>query len=198
MTVFVKPGAVVRLEKPTSPPDASVTYVRPGDLVVVGDAGGGAGVVGGEAARRTLALWGVWGGDAPAFVPPRSGTAETLAFTRTISYLPRGLAYALFSPFPWDVRRAVDLATLPEQILWYAMLIAAPVSLWRRRPAWRSIGVLVLYVGGLLLVFSLTEGNYGTLFRHRSMVIPFVTLLASPGLIELWRWLAARRRAALA
>jgi hypothetical protein len=39
---------------------------------------------------------------------------------------------------------------------------------------------LIFFVGGTLIIFALVEGNVGTLFRHRAMVVPFVLILASP------------------
>jgi hypothetical protein len=70
--------------------------------------------------------------------------------------------------------------TIPEMLVWYAALVGGVIALVRCRSSWRSLVPLVLYVGGTLLVFMLAEGNVGTLFRHRAMVIPFVLIAASP------------------
>ena len=49
--------------------------------------------------------------------------------------------------------------------------------------------------------FVLTEGNVGTLFRHRAMLIPVTIIIASPGIVvamrALRRWLQERRAPAV-
>ena len=120
-----------------------------------------------------------------AFADPLGATGgnDALVLTRTLSYVPRGVAYTLFAPFPWDVHGLRDLVTLPEMLLWYLSLIAAPIGVYRAK-RWRATAPLVLYVVGLLGLFVLVEGNVGTLFRHRAMVVPFVIMLAAPVLVE--------------
>jgi dolichyl-phosphate-mannose-protein mannosyltransferase len=88
--------------------------------------------------------------------------------------------YVLLAPFPWTPRRALDLLPAPEMLLWYAALAGGLVTVVRRSHLWRSLAPLVLFVGGTLLVLLAAEGNVGTLFRHRAMVVPFVLILASP------------------
>jgi 4-amino-4-deoxy-L-arabinose transferase-like glycosyltransferase len=112
---------------------------------------------------------------------------------RTIQYLPIGLAYALFAPFFWDIGRRADLLTLPEMALWYVLVVAALWTVLRHRRRWRSLSPLFMYVAGVMLVLALIEGNVGTLFRHRAMVIPTTTILASPVLAQLMRLVRVRR-----
>jgi len=160
-----------------SPRQAGVIYVRPGSIVVVGPSGQTP-----APERRTLTF------------NERSGTPtaqfgsrpdDRLVFERTLAHLPRGLAYAYFAPFPWEVRRPADLATMPEMLLWYGSLPAAAWTAWRSRTRWRLVAPLVLFVLGLMSIFVLTEGNVGILFRHRGMVIPYVLILAAPGFLAL-------------
>jgi hypothetical protein len=99
---------------------------------------------------------------------------------RTLRYLPRAAAYVLFAPFPWSARRTLDLTVLPEMLVWYLALGGALFVLIRYHRAWGTLGPLISFVGGTLIIFALAEGNVGTLFRHRAMVIPFVLILASP------------------
>lgn len=99
---------------------------------------------------------------------------------RTLRGLPRAAAYVLFAPFPWSARRTLDLAVLPEMLVWYLALGSALFVLIRYRQAWGSLVPLIFFVGGTLIIFVLAEGNVGTLFRHRAMVVPFVLILAAP------------------
>jgi hypothetical protein len=60
------------------------------------------------------------------------------------------------------------------------MLVGAAFTVWRWRQKWRALLPTVLFIGGTMMIFALAEGNVGTLYRHRAMVIPFVAVLASP------------------
>lgn len=106
-----------------------------------------------------------------------------LVLSRTISYLPRGMAYALFAPFPWAIQRTLDLTLIPETLLWYVVLAAAVATLIRRRAEWRLLAGPVGIIIGIVLILSLAEGNVGTLYRHRAMSQPWVFMLASPTLL---------------
>ena len=114
------------------------------------------------------------------FASQCSGDATGSSVLRTIRDLPCAAGFVLFAPFPWSVRRILDLLPIPEMIVWYIALVGGVLVLARYRRSWQSLVPLVLYVGGTLLVFMLTEGNVGTLYRHRAMVIPFVLIVASP------------------
>jgi len=102
------------------------------------------------------------------------------------------VAYVLLAPFPWTPRRALDLLPAPEMLLWYAALAGTLVTVLRRWQLWRSLTPLLLFVGGTLFVLLIAEGNVGTLFRHRAMVVPFVLILASPAFALLFSRSAAR------
>jgi hypothetical protein len=71
-------------------------------------------------------------------------------------------------------------------LLWYLVLACLPVSLWHERRRWRLLAPTVTFVASVLVVLAVVEGNAGTLFRHRAMVIPFAVALASPALWGLW------------
>ncbi len=107
---------------------------------------------------------------------------------------PRVLPYVLFAPFPWAARRPRDLAAVPEMLAWYlveVLVVVALVAYGRRR--WRELFLPAAFGGGLVLIFSIIEGNVGTIFRHRSMLMPPAFVLAGLGLVWLQgRW--AERR----
>jgi hypothetical protein len=65
-------------------------------------------------------------------------------------------------------------------LLWYAALVGAFVVVLRRSPSWRFLAPLALFVGGTMTVLVSAEGNVGTVFRHRAMVVPFVLIMAAP------------------
>jgi hypothetical protein len=180
---------------PVAPPSPGVVFVRPGDVVVVG---GPERTPAATEARREL----VAPTPAPnvavstvAFTPDRSGpdaNTDTLV-RRTVQDLPIGLAYALFAPFPWSLERRLDFALLPEMLLWYVCIVAAAATAIRERRSWQTVAPLTLLSAGLLGLFALVEGNWGTLFRHRAMVIPWVLTLAAPSLWMAFAAVAMRR-----
>ena len=177
--VIVTPSA--QTPTPSSPlaisPSPEVYVVRPGDVVVIGPPGTTPGPVVGPLETER----------------PESGAPVALVNTssadavgaRAISYLPRGLLFTLFAPFPWANERALDLLTVPDMLLWYVVMTGAIVTAWRERRQWRTLSSLALFVGGVILILALAEGNIGTLYRHRAMVVPAVAILASPSLVRI-------------
>ena len=107
---------------------------------------------------------------------------------------PKVLPYVLFAPFPWAARRPRELALIPEMLAWYAVLTLAVLGLVAcRRERWREMFMLVSYGGGMVLIFSLIEGNVGTIFRHRAMLMPPTFALAGLGLVWLRAWWVGRQ-----
>jgi len=88
----------------------------------------------------------------------------------------------LLAPFPWSPRRLLHLLRLPAILLCYVARGAVAVVVARGSASWRRLAPLVLFIVGTMTVFVLAEGNVGTLFRHRAMVVPFVLILAAPTL----------------
>jgi hypothetical protein len=119
-------------------------------------------------------------------------TPTPSALMRTLTYLPVGIASAILAPVPFASGGIRELVVAPEMLCWYALVAAALATTWRERRRLMTFAAAPLVIGGLILVFALTEGNVGTLFRHRGMIVPFVALLASPALIDAWGRLTRR------
>lgn len=197
-TIVVAPGTRIVLGPaapgptalpPGSPPGPPTVFVRPGDVIIVSSPAGTAGT---PQDPRPLAL--SWDPETNQMSATLSGND---AFRRLVAYLPTGIVYALFAPFPWQLGRLADAATIPDMLLWYAVLAAGAVSLWRNRAQWRELTAIVVFAAATLAVFAVFEGNTGTLFRHRAMTIPFVILVASPVLASsgwlVWQTIVRRR-----
>lgn len=105
-----------------------------------------------------------------------------------IQWLPNGAVHVLAAPFPWQATRAVERAALPDVLAWYLAVILAVVALvttWRSSPRYIQI---LLYIGAVALMLSLTQGNLGTLVRHRGMLIAPTLVLSGAGAAYLvWR-----------
>jgi hypothetical protein len=102
---------------------------------------------------------------------------------KALSFLPRGLIYFWFSPFPWQLRSALQLLSLPEMLLIYALTPAiirgvAFTIRYRLREAMQPF----LLTGFLTLAYALGSGNVGTLYRHRAQSLVFYLMFGAVGL----------------
>jgi len=172
--VVVQPGS--RIVVGSAIPGRDAIPLSPGDVLIVAASGAPTGA---PQAR-------------PLPITASSGEvqvveAEDALVVRTLEYLPFGLAFALFAPFPGSGTRAQDLLPIPEMLLWYVLMVAACIALWRWRLRWRLLAPLVLFIGGTVVILALAEGNVGTLYRHRAMIMPFVAVLAAPTIVSLAR-----------
>lgn len=187
--VIVSPGTqlivTTMLSTQTPQPGGASVVVRPGDIVIVGQAGATPAL---PEDRKSLSV------EPSASTVELALASETDAVARTLRHLPKGVAYVLFAPFPWVATRALDVLPMPEMLLWYLALAGAILTAVRYRTSWRSLTPFVLFISGILLILALAEGNVGTLYRHRAMVIPFVLILASPAFAQVLSHLDRRRR----
>jgi hypothetical protein len=102
---------------------------------------------------------------------------------RALLFLPVGIAYFLFSPFPWQITSTLKLFSLPEMLVIYAL---AP-AMWRGlrhtvRTRFREALQVLLLTALLTVSYALGEGNVGTLYRHRAQAILFYLMFAGVGL----------------
>lgn len=116
-----------------------------------------------------------------------------------LRFLPVGLAYFLLAPFPWALGSVLQATTLPEVLLWYALV---PFGLWGlflgiRKDA-RSYVVIVTVLGLITFAYSLVEGNVGTAYRHRGQVLPLMFVFVALGLRDRWAVRRMRREEAVA
>ena len=115
---------------------------------------------------------------------------EDAVLSPTIRHLPKGLSVMLFEPYPWQTidNSRVRLAQL-ENVLWYPVLALAALGVVHifRDARTRTALAFPLFAGsGILLVYALAEGNFGTAYRHRGEVVWAAFLLATAGLTWLW------------
>lgn len=110
--------------------------------------------------------------------------------------LPRGVSVMLLAPYPWQSsgNARVDLARA-EMLLWYPMLALAFIGGFSVRRRLSVLAFPVLAGGAIVLLYALTEGNFGTAFRHRGEFVWVVALLAAAGVASLRAGWARRGRA---
>ena len=115
--------------------------------------------------------------------------------TGAARFLPVGLAYYLFAPFPWDLGSTLQWVTLPETLLWYALIpfMARGVLVAVRNDP-RAYGVLATVMVSIIVPYALVQGNVGTAYRHRAQILPLVFVFVAIGLRDTAASLATRRR----
>jgi hypothetical protein len=99
-------------------------------------------------------------------------------------FVARALAAVVVFPLPWQAESRSELAFLPQQMLWYVLLAFAMVGFVAglRRDALVTCtlaGVAAVGAAGI----ALNSGNFGTMVRHRDMIMPFVMCLSALGLV---------------
>ena len=111
------------------------------------------------------------------------GDADVSTPAAAIRFLPRGLAYFLLAPAPWQIVSVRELLTLPEMLLWYALL---PQVFFGMRHALRQRVASALPIATFALVatlaYALVESNLGTAYRHRAQVLVLYLVFAAVGL----------------
>lgn len=122
------------------------------------------------------------------YVTPQSPSDWDLALTepQAARFVVRAIASFLLTPLPWEVRTISELAFLPEQMAWYALLALLPFGIvigWRRDPLTTSM--LIGYALPTAAVVALTNGNVGTLLRLRGLVTPFLLWIGVLGMIAI-------------
>lgn len=107
-----------------------------------------------------------------------------------------GFASYVAVPLPWQMRSNMELAYLPEQVIWYALVILLPIGVAAglRRDLFLT-SILLGHLAVSVALVALASGNVGTLVRHRALALPYVVWFSGLGLSVAFAWLAQRREA---
>jgi hypothetical protein len=113
-----------------------------------------------------------------------------LQFEETLRFVARAVVAYVTVPLPWTAQSHAAIAYIPEQVVWYVLAILAAVgALFGFR---RDATVTGLLVGHALVICAavvLTDGNVGTLVRHRGLAYPYLVWLSGVGACELLGWI---------
>ena len=114
-----------------------------------------------------------------------SGFGEDLDVSTTdgaISAVPVGFVYLMFAPFPWQVTSFRQAITLPEVLLWWAMIPLMVVGIWyAARNRLRSAFPILIFSLTLTLAYSIFQGNVGTAYRQRTQIQVFLFIFIAVG-----------------
>jgi hypothetical protein len=135
--------------------------------------------------------------DAGSYYTPAAPSSFPLVLSpdHAARFALRGVYTFLVTPLPWQMRSRGELAALPEQVLWYLLIIGVPIGIvagWKRDRL--TTALLVGYVLPTAAVLALTTGNVGTLMRLRGLVTPYVLWVSVLGYCVMLDWLVRSPR----
>ena len=134
----------------------------------------------------------------PAFYRDEPSPRDLTA-SATLRLVVGGVGTYLTVPAPWQLQSRAELLYLPEQVIWYVMVLLLPIGVvagFRRDSLLTSVLLGHLLVSVALV--ALTSGNIGTLVRHRALAMPYVVWFSGLGLTVVLAWLAGAQPAARA
>ena len=119
--------------------------------------------------------------------PQQSGEGAT--FAADLMYLPTGIRVMLVDPLPTHLGRSPRMSlAFAEHLIWYPTVLLAMWGLWRliglRSRSSDLVYVLVTSLG-LITMWALVEGNFGTAYRHRGEFVWAALIFAAVGTEDL-------------
>ena len=103
--------------------------------------------------------------------------------TKLLFFIPIGIIIVFFMPFPWQLGSAMQIMALPETLVFYALLpftIGGFIYALKKNKA--KTVVIASYILVMAIILGLSEGNVGTLFRHRSVIFALCLVFAGIGM----------------
>lgn len=122
-----------------------------------------------------------------------SGFGEDIDVSTTqgaLLALPIGFTYLMFAPFPWQISSFRAAITLPEIMLWWAMIPLVISGLWfTLKHRLRNAISILIFTFLLTIAYSIFQGNVGTAYRQRAQIQVFLFIFIAVG----WTLLKERR-----
>jgi len=119
--------------------------------------------------------------------------ADVSTLPKALAFLPIGLTYVLFAPFPWMGGSLLARITFPEMLVWYALVpftfYGVFYSLRKKR---RESLAIIFFLVTTMATLAVMQGNVGTLYRQRAPLLVFYLVFASVGIVELRREIESR------
>ena len=114
-----------------------------------------------------------------------SGYGEDVDVSTTegaISALPLGFSYLMFAPFPWQASNLRQAITIPEVLLWWAMMpLFISGLIYAFKYKLRSAFPILIFSLMLTIAYSIFLGNVGTAYRQRTQIQVFLFILIGVG-----------------
>jgi hypothetical protein len=99
-----------------------------------------------------------------------------------IQQMPVGFAYLMFAPFPWQMSNFRQLVTLPEVLIWWALIPWMIFGIgYTVRHKLRVAMPILIFSLMLTLAYSVFQGNVGTAYRQRTQIQVFLFMFIAVG-----------------
>jgi 4-amino-4-deoxy-L-arabinose transferase-like glycosyltransferase len=102
-------------------------------------------------------------------------------FGQMLLFIPLGLVYFLFSPFPGSATNIMQLLSSLENIIFYIIFLLAIGGMYRlvKDKKLKLTYFLSIIILSISLFYSVIEANIGTAYRHKMQILPFIIIIAS-------------------
>ncbi|MDO8603580.1 MAG: glycosyltransferase family 39 protein [Candidatus Omnitrophota bacterium] len=102
-----------------------------------------------------------------------------------IIFLPLSLLIAWLAPFPWNLGSLSQVSAMPEMALFYLFIPAMFYGIFFiLKNRFKEGSLIIPYIFVMSLILALIEGNIGTLFRHRAIMLPFCFIVIAVGIVN--------------
>ena len=110
------------------------------------------------------------------------GDVDVSTSEGAIQQLPVGFVYLMLAPFPWQMSNFRQLITLPEVLLWWALIpwMIFGIGFTLRRKLRAALPILIFSLM-LTLAYSVFQGNVGTAYRQRTQIQVFLFMFIAVG-----------------
>ncbi len=120
----------------------------------------------------------------------QSPPVDTMTPAEGLRFVVRGLVSFVVVPLPWQVQSATEMMYLPQQVVWYVLVVLAAVGVVAglRRDPFVTCMFVGMTIAGAAAV-AINSGNIGTMVRHRDTVVPFIVWFSAVGgVATMWTW----------
>jgi hypothetical protein len=113
---------------------------------------------------------------------------QTMTTAEAVRFVMRAVASLVLFPLPGQIQSAREMLFLPQQVVWYGMVI---LSIFGMLAGFRRDALVTCLLAGFTvagaMAIALNSGNIGTMVRHRDTIVPFVVWLSALGAVDLAR-----------
>jgi hypothetical protein len=110
---------------------------------------------------------------------------DTMTRGEAIRFVARGAASYVLVPLPWQATSWARIAYQPVQVFWYALFGLAVLGLSAALRRDTLVTSLLVCSGGVIAAgISVTEGNIGTLIRHRDLATLLFLWISAVGAVR--------------
>ncbi len=99
-----------------------------------------------------------------------------------LTAIPLGFTVLMFAPYPWQATNLRQAITIPEVLIWWAMIPFLVMGLiYTIKNRLRNAFPILMFSLMLTIAYSVFQGNVGTAYRQRTQIQVFLFILIGAG-----------------